>query len=48
MDRQISSEKAIRELVKSNVITFAQTFSERHTSEFEYLHGTLNENIFNT
>lgn len=47
MDRQISSEKAIRELVKSNVITFAQTFSERHISEFDNPDGTLNMKIHN-
>jgi hypothetical protein len=47
MERQISSEKAIRELVKSNVITFAQTFSERHISEFDDPDGTLNMKIHN-
>jgi hypothetical protein len=47
MDGQISSEKAIRELVKSNVITFAQAFSERHISEFEDPDGTLNMKIHN-
>ncbi len=47
MNGQISSEKAIRELVKSNVITFAQTFSERHISEFENPDGTLNMKIHN-
>lgn len=35
MEKQIPTEKAIRELVSSNVRTFAQTFSERHISEFE-------------
>ena len=47
MDRQISSEKAIRELVSSNVRTFAQTFSERHISEFDNPEGTLNMKIHN-
>ena len=47
MDGTISSEKAIRELVKSNVITFAQTFSERHISEFDNPDGTLNMKIHN-
>ena len=47
MDGTISSEKAIRELVKSNVITFAQTFSERHISEFDDPDGTLNMKIHN-
>ncbi len=43
----MSSEKAIRGLVKSNVITFAQTFSERHLSEFDNPDGTLNMKIHN-
>ena len=47
MEGQISSEKAIRELVKSNVVTFAQTFSERHITEFDYPDGTLNMKIHN-
>ena len=47
MEQKISSEKAIRELVKSNVITFAQTFSERHIGEFENPDGTLNMKIHN-
>ena len=47
MERQISSEKAIRELVSSNVRTFAQTFSERHISEFNDPEGTLNMKIHN-
>lgn len=47
MEKQISSEKAIRELVKSNVYTFAQTFSERHISEFDNPDGTLNMKIHN-
>lgn len=47
MDKQISSEKAVRELVKSNVVTFAQTFSERHISEFDNPDGTLNMKIHN-
>ncbi len=47
MNGSIPSEKAIRELVKSNVKTFAQTFSERHISEFENPQGTLNMKIHN-
>jgi hypothetical protein len=46
-NRQISSEKAIRELVSSNIRTFAQTFSERHISEFDDPEGTLNMKIHN-
>ncbi|MDR0603888.1 MAG: TdeIII family type II restriction endonuclease [Bacteroidales bacterium] len=46
-ERKISSEKAIRELVASNVRTFAQTFSERHISEFDDPDGTLNMKIHN-
>ncbi|MGL4981326.1 MAG: TdeIII family type II restriction endonuclease [Treponemataceae bacterium] len=47
MDKHISSEKAIRELVRSNIRTFAQTFSERHISEFDNPDGTLNMKIHN-
>ena len=47
MTKNISSEKAIRELVKSNIITFAQTFSERHIGEFDNPDGTLNMKIHN-
>ncbi|OJV40662.1 MAG: hypothetical protein BGO29_05480 [Bacteroidales bacterium 36-12] len=47
MDKQIPSEKVIRELVSSNVRTFAQTFSERHISEFDNPDGTLNMKIHN-
>jgi len=47
MNHQISSERAIRELVKSNVKTFAQTFSERHISEVDNPNGTLNMKIHN-
>lgn len=47
MSKTISSEKAIRELVKSNVSTFSQTFSERHISEIDNPDGTLNMKIHN-
>ncbi len=47
MSKLVPSEKAIRELVKSNVKTFAQAFSERHISEFENPEGTLNMKIHN-
>ena len=47
MNQQIDSEKAIRELVKSNVKTFAQTFSQRHISEVDNPNGTLNMKIHN-
>ena len=47
MSKQIDSEKAIRELVKSNVKTFAQTFSQRHISEVDNPNGTLNMKIHN-
>ena len=47
MEQKISSKKAIRELVKFNVITFAQAFSERHSIEFENPDGTLNMKIHN-
>ncbi len=47
MNTNVSSERAIRELVQSNVRTFAQTFSERHISEFDNPNGTLNMKIHN-
>ncbi|MBC8196396.1 MAG: TdeIII family type II restriction endonuclease [Candidatus Marinimicrobia bacterium] len=47
MDRKIDSEKAIRELVKSNMKTFAQTFSKRHISEIDDPNGTINMKIHN-
>lgn len=47
MSKSISSEKAIRELVKSNVTTFAQAFSERHMLEIDNPDGTLNMKIHN-
>jgi hypothetical protein len=47
MDRQISSEKAIRQLVCASVQTFAKTFSDRHIAEYEDPEGTLNMKIYN-
>ncbi len=47
MSEQINTEKAIRCMVKSNVTTFAQTFSERHISEVNNPNGTLNMKIHN-
>ena len=47
MSKQIDIEKAIRELVKSNVKTFAQTFSQRHISEVDNPNGTINMKIHN-
>ena len=47
MKKQIDSEIAIRELVRSNIKTFAQTFSERHISEIDNPNGTLNMKIHN-
>lgn len=44
---QISVEKAIRALVKSNVETYATTFSERHLREIDDPDGTLNMKIHN-
>ena len=43
----IESEKAIRALVKSNVETYAQTFSERHIRDLDNPKGTLNMKIHN-
>jgi hypothetical protein len=47
MDRQISSEKAIRQIVCTSVQTFAQTFSARHITEYDDPEGTLNMKIHN-
>ncbi|MBI4645063.1 MAG: TdeIII family type II restriction endonuclease [Bacteroidia bacterium] len=44
---QISAEKTIRALVKSNVETYATTFSERHLRELDDPDGTLNMKIHN-
>jgi len=47
MNTQISSEKAIRQLVSLGVQTFAKTFSNRHIDEFDDPEGTLNMKIHN-
>lgn len=47
MPRQIDSEKAIRNLVKSNIKTFAQAFSQRHIGEVNNPNGTINMKIHN-
>lgn len=44
---KVDKEKAIRQIVKSNVINFAQTFSERHISEVNNPNGTINMKIHN-
>jgi len=46
-DKTISNEKAIRTIVKSNIETFSQTFSERHISELKNPDGTINMKIHN-
>lgn len=43
----VTKEQAIRQIVKSNVINFAQTFSERHISEVDNPNGTINMKIHN-
>lgn len=43
----VTKEQAIRQIVKSNVINFAQTFSERHISEVGNPNGTINMKIHN-
>ena len=43
----VSKEQAIRQIVKSNVINFAQTFSNRHISEVNNPNGTINMKIHN-
>jgi hypothetical protein len=47
MDTQISSEKAIRQLVKASIKAFAKAFSNRHIDEFDDPEGTLNMKIHN-
>ncbi len=44
---KVSAEKTIRALVKSNVETYATTFSERHISEIDNPNGTINMKIHN-
>ncbi len=43
----MTKEQAIRQIVKSNVINFAQTFSDRHISEVGNPNGTINMKIHN-
>jgi len=43
----ISSDKAIRAIVKTAVETYASTFSERHISQLDDPDGTLNMKIHN-
>lgn len=43
----VDKEKAIRQIVKSNVINFAQIFSGRHISEMDNPNGTINMKIHN-
>ena len=45
--QEISNERAIRALVKSNIETCAQAFSERHISEIDNPDGTINMKIHN-
>ncbi|MDR1652435.1 MAG: TdeIII family type II restriction endonuclease [Prevotellaceae bacterium] len=47
MDKQISSEKAIRQLVSVSVQTFAKAFSARHITEYDDPDGTFNMKIHN-
>lgn len=47
MSNKITDEKAIRALVKSNIETFAQTFSERHINDIDNPDGTINMKIHN-
>lgn len=44
---RISAEKTIRALVKSNVETYATTFSGRHIRELDNPNGTINMKIHN-
>jgi len=45
--KTITNEKAIRAMVKSNIETFAQTFSERHIADIDNPDGTINMKIHN-
>lgn len=45
--KNITNEQAIRMLVKSNIETFAQTFSERHIADIDNPDGTINMKIHN-
>lgn len=47
MNNSINIETAIRALVKSNVVTYAQTFSERHIVDRDNENGTINMKIHN-
>jgi hypothetical protein len=47
MPKQITHEQIIRALVKSNIETFAETFSERHIGELNEPNGTINMKIHN-
>ncbi len=47
MNTHVTKEQAIRQIVKSNVINFAQTFSDRHISEVNNVNGTINMKIHN-
>lgn len=47
MNINVTKEQAIRQIVKSNVINFAQTFSDRHISEVGNPNGTINMKIHN-
>ena len=44
---KVTKEKAIRALVKSNIETFAQTFSQRHIADVNNPNGTINMKIHN-
>jgi len=47
MAKTISTEKAIRTIVRNSVETYASTFSERHLRELDNPDGTLNMKIHN-
>ena len=44
---KVSAEKTIRAIVKSNVETYATTFSGRHIRELDNPKGTINMKIHN-
>lgn len=47
MERQISSERAIRQIVATSIQVFSKAFSERHITEYDEPDGTLNMKIHN-
>jgi len=45
--KKIPNEKAIRDIVKSSMLSYSNLFSERHINELDDPNGTINMNIHN-